>query len=95
MKARAFRNRGKEKDAYDLVYVLQHYSGGIGQVAEALKPLLDDPDAQEAMAWLTEDFLTLDSPGPVRTALFRHGLRDDELQADARGLVQELVSLVG
>ena len=62
-------------------------------MAKALRPLLDDTDAQEVIQWLAEDFSTLDSLGPVQTALFQYGSRDDDLQADAHGLVQELLRL--
>jgi hypothetical protein len=96
LKARAFRGRGRGKDAYDLCYVLQHYGDGIQDVALALKPLLGDPDAQEAMDWLAEDFAELDSTGPTRTAMFlRQGQTDDDLQADALGAVKALLRLVG
>ena len=92
LKARAFHGRGKGKDAYDLHYVLQHYGDGIQDVAQALRPLLHDPDAQEAMRWLAEDFAVLDSTGPATTATFlRQGQRDDDLQADVLGVVQDLL----
>ena len=95
LKARALHNRGKEKDAYDLVYVLQYFDGGVEQVAEALKPLLDDIDVRDAIAWLAEDFAALDSLGPMRAARFRYGDADDALRADAWGLVQELLRSIG
>jgi len=95
LKARALRGRSRPKDAYDLTYVLERFPGGVAAVAEALRPLLDDPDAQEAVAWLGEDFARIDSAGPVRAAEFVQGGRDDVLQADARGLVRELLRLIG
>jgi hypothetical protein len=79
------------KDAYDLVYLLKNHGGGPEHVAEFLAPLLDDPDAKQAVEWLTEDFATLDSLGPVRAALFRYGVRDDYLQRDAHAVVQALL----
>ena len=94
LKARAIRGREKQKDAYDLYYVLQHYGAGVEEIAAALTPLLDDADAREALEWLAEDFAEIDSLGPLRTALFRYRTPDDELQADVHDLVRSLLALV-
>lgn len=91
LKALAFKNRGENKDAYDLFYVLRHYASGIEDVVTRLGPLLDDAEAQEALAVLDRDFSDLDGIGPRRVAEFLHGERDDELQADVRGLVLDLL----
>lgn len=94
LKARALHNRHKEKDAYDLLYMLRYFGDGIEDIAEALNLLMDDADAVEAMKWLKDDFSTIDSPGPLRTARFRLGIPDDDLQADAMGLVQDLLRVL-
>ncbi len=94
LKARALHNRGEGKDAYDLFYILRHFGSSIKDVASALIPLLDDAHAAEALTWLRSDYADIDSLGPVRTALFRLGQPDDETQADALGLVRELLRLV-
>lgn len=96
LKALAFRNRGENKDAYDLFYVLQNFgSGGIGEVAERLRPFRDDPAARLALGHLQDDFSDIDSVGPMRVADFLHGRPDDDLQADARGLVLDLLEALG
>jgi len=92
LKALAFRIRGENKDAYDLFYLLRNYDGGTPAVANAIRPLLEDSTTQEALGYLKEDFAELDSTGPIRTAEFLTGGRDDDIQADALGFVASLLS---
>lgn len=94
LKARAIQGREKYKDAYDLYYLLRYYGTGLAEVAEAIVPLLDDPDAREAIEWLARDYADADCLGPRRTALFRYGHEEADLEADALGLVQALLKLL-
>lgn len=87
MKALALRGRGENKDAYDLVYLLRHYPGG---VVARMKALLFEDECKEAMAYLRDDFATIDSIGPRRSGEFLHGGRNDESEADAWSAVQDL-----
>ena len=95
LKARAVHGREKDKDAYDLCYLLQCYADRPDEVAEVLRPLLDDADAREAMEWLTDDFADLDSLGPLRFARFLAGQRDEDLQTVAERAVQDLLQMIG
>lgn len=95
LKALAFRNRGENKDAYDLFYVLRNFGSGARTVADRLRPFRRDPDAEVALGHLKQDFSEIDSVGPRRVADFLHGRPDDELQADARGLVLDLLDALG
>jgi len=92
LKALAFKSRGANKDAYDLFYVLRYFGAGLDEVVARLVPLLDDASAREALAVLESDFSNIESLGPRRVAEFVHGRRDDDLQADVRGLVLDLVA---
>jgi hypothetical protein len=83
MKALAFRSRGENKDAYDLVYLLQNYGEGLLDVLRALTPILSEPEAKEALRFLAEDFKTVESTGPIRAAEFLHGTRNEDAEADA------------
>src|SRR5690606_20077493 len=94
LKALAFDSRGENKDAYDLFYVLRNYGSGVDDVAAKLRPLLDDSEAQRALAILKRDFATLDAVGPMRVAVFVTGGRDDELQADVVTFVAQLLAKV-
>lgn len=91
LKALAFRSRGENKDAYDLFYVVRSYGSGVEDVAAALRPLLEDPDAQRAVEILREDFTDHDGLGPMRVAEFLRGEPDDDIQADVVGFVSELL----
>lgn len=91
LKALAFGDRGFNKDAYDLYYVVRNYGQGIEDVAGRLIPLLSDPVAQEALDILRSRFRTAESIGPMRAAAFLGREDDDELRADVRGFVMDLV----
>jgi len=49
LKALAFRKRGENKDAYDLYYHIRNYGSGVEDIAKALKPLLHENEAKEAI----------------------------------------------
>lgn len=96
LKALAFRDRGENKDAYDLYYVLRNYGSGVADVADRLRPLLDDSAAQTAIAILRADFLEHDALGPRRAAAFlTAGQPDDDIQADVVGFANRLIGLLG
>lgn len=94
LKALAFRKRGENKDAYDLYYHIRNYGSGIEDVAEALKPLLHQKEAKDAIQILKEDFTENDSVGAVRTARFITGDSDETIQADVAGFIHALLDLV-
>jgi hypothetical protein len=95
LKALAFRNRGENKDAYDLYYVIRNFGAGIEDVGGPLRPLLDDPEARTAVEILRDDFTVHDGLGPRRVADFIEGRPDDEIQADVVGHVLQLLRSIG
>lgn len=70
LKALAFRNRGENKDAYDVYYMIRNFGRGVEEVASRLRPLLNDPSAKLAITILGEDFLEHDGLGARRVAAF-------------------------
>jgi len=94
LKALAFGDRGENKDAYDLFYVLQYFGEGVGEVADALRPLLGDDSTTQALEILGRDFLEHNAVGPCRVAEFSAFGPDDALQADVVGVVGELLGLL-
>lgn len=94
LKALAFDSRGENKDAYDLYYVVRNYGTGPTNVASKLQPLLDDADAQRALAILKRDFSEPDAVGPMRVAAFVLGGKDEPLQADVVGFIGQLLTKV-
>jgi len=93
LKALAFRNRGENKDAYDLYYHIRNYGVGIQDVAKALKQILHEKETISALQILTEDFTEHDGVGVVRVAQFITGGKDDGIQADVVGFVRQLIDL--
>ena len=90
LKALAFDGRGANKDAYDLFYVLQHFEGGLSEIADSMRPLAGEVAAQHALLVLNRDFRRIGGVGPVRTAAFL-GLTTDDFQAQVVGLVDALL----
>ncbi len=95
LKAHAFRGRGENKDAYDLVYVLLHYGGRpLVEVADRFGRIVDSPEAQEALRILAEDFATDEHLGPKRYAEFLGDRDNPGWRQDAVGAIQEFLRLV-
>lgn len=95
LKALAFRNRGKFKDAYDLYYMTRNYGNGTKDVAAFLGQLIDTDPGRRAVAILRDDFLDERALGPMRVALFATGAEDAEMQADVVGFISELLRVTG
>lgn len=95
LKALAFRSRGKNKDAYDLFYVIRNFERGPESVAELLRPMLVDPDAAKAIEILKGDFQHQNSLGPRRVAEFMGGPADDAVKADVLAFVRALLDACG
>ena len=91
LKALAFRKRGENKDAYDLYYHIRNFGNGVHEVADALKSLLSEFEAKEALEILRQDFIDFDGLGPSRVAKFLTDGKDDEIQADVVGFVRQLL----
>jgi hypothetical protein len=85
LKALAFEGRGENKDAYDLIYLLQSYGSGIADVFRRLQPLLRNPSVNQAITILDRDFTGVDTVGVVRFADFLGNREDEAMRADVRG----------
>lgn len=92
LKAIAFRNRGSEKDAYDLIYVVRNWPGGPEAVAARWDALGEHPALGAALDVLRADFLSERALGARSASRFLIGAVDDAYVADAVG---ELALLVG
>ena len=91
LKALAFHQRGENKDAYDLYFVIRNYGTGIDEVCECLHPLLKEAETKKALEILTRDFVDPDSLGPSRVAQFQYNEPNPDLQADVAGYTRELL----
>ena len=91
LKALAFHQRGENKDAYDLYFMIRNYGSGIDEVCECLSPLLKETETKKALEILTRDFVDPDSLGPSRVAHFQYNEANPDLQADVAGYIRELL----
>lgn len=80
IKAFALDERTKDKDAYDIAFVLHHYEPNLAALAERLRPLVANGLGREAYAILKTKFATLDAVGPVWAANVHLGTAEDEEQ---------------
>jgi hypothetical protein len=91
LKALAFRNRAKDKDAFDLLYVLRNHPAGVAQLAAMLKGFGEHGAVARAIAILSEDFDRIAAVGPVAVARFESGGPDEVTQATAMAFVRALL----
>lgn len=89
LKALAFANRGENKDAYDLYYVVRNYADGPLDVAKRVLALGEDSTRAEAVDIVRRDFVDVKSVGVMRATAFilGEGVADDNLQAEIAGFL--------
>ncbi len=96
LKAYAFVGRGKNKDAYDLVYVLRNFGDEIvTPVAKRFTSIAGTSEARKALEILARDFETPDHLGPKRYAAFLGDPDNEDWRQDATGAVQAFLKAVG
>jgi hypothetical protein len=97
MKAFALGGRYKEKDAYDIHYMIANYKDGPLSVAEEFKPYLKNEVVQEGLSHIKEAFKDIRSNGPAWVANFYNITNERERQikvADAYKNVSKLLELL-
>lgn len=70
LKARALRQRGENKDAYDLHYVLGHWREGLDDIVRRMRSLEPRAVVIETLGFLEEDFRSVEGIGPARIERF-------------------------
>jgi hypothetical protein len=85
LKSFAARHREKDKDPFDLVWVLNRWPGGPEAAAKAAceSKVASAPDVAEALTLLAQDFQSPRHEGCVRYARFQVG-RDADVPEDER-----------
>lgn len=94
LKGLAFSRRGEEKDAFDLYWSLRHWPNAWNEVAYRMAPFLSDRRARQILDRLADDF-DEDARGARAVARFVSGHDDDDLAADATGLVLRMLGVIG
>lgn len=97
LKALTFRNRGENKDAYDLYYLIRNYGSGVEDVAARFRALLPNQECDAALNILREDFAASEKVGVRRATAFLRGagVADDALQAEVAGFIGGFLAAAG
>jgi hypothetical protein len=96
IKAFALHERTKDKDAYDISFVLRNYRPAVEALADPLRLLIGDGLGQEGYAILKTKFQSLDAVGPVAAARVAQGQGEDydQVQRAAFEYAQALFAAV-
>jgi hypothetical protein len=96
IKAFALDERTREKDAYDIAFVLRHFEPDLATLAERIRRHLAYGLGREAYGILKNKFATLNSVGPKWAAEAAPGTGEDfeQLQRSAYADARELFHLV-
>jgi len=95
LKSFAIEERDKDKDSYDIVWILNAFAGGPeGAVAAMAKsPVLGSDEVKAAVGFLRKNFQSIDHRGPAQYARFQTSEGTDEervaLRRYAHGTLQE------
>jgi hypothetical protein len=98
MKAMALHDRMKEKDAWDIVFCLRSFPGGLDALAEKFRPYLENKLVQEGLRKIAGKFESPEHIGPRHVADFEEVSDPDErgrIQRDAFERVAYLLSKLG
>jgi predicted nucleotidyltransferase len=93
LKLCAFHSRQSPKDAYDIVYAVTNYDGGIEAALDGFAKEVNagNTACPHALKCLDKDFATENSPGPVRACHFLYGSTGRKDAGDVQ-LQRELLS---
>ncbi|MBN1859710.1 hypothetical protein JW848_11000 [Candidatus Bipolaricaulota bacterium] len=83
MKGHALAGRLKEKDAWDIVYCIREYPGGMDTLVEKLRPMSQHGLMHEALEKIAEHFASPEHRGPSHVADF-----ETETDPEARAAIQ-------
>lgn len=90
-KGLALKGRYKEKDAYDIYFVLRYYKGGPKKVAEEVRSFIDESVVAEALEEIRDKFRTVRSEGPFQVAYFLAS-EDERLRERIQGEAYAVLS---
>ncbi len=93
LKSFALNNRGENKDAYDLYYIIRNYGDNPDEAAKRFIGLGSNEHCERAITILKENFLELDSVGVKRATEFivGEGVADEDLQAEIRAFMVRFI----
>ncbi len=89
--------RGKAKDAYDIYFLVKHYSGGLRALSKEFRLVHDKKIITEMKEKLSEKFASPEHAGPKDVVDFLDLSDEDEIEMikrDAYEQIQSLVSMI-
>jgi len=93
LKGLAFHRRAAEKDAFDILWCLRHWPNVWNQLEDRMALFMGDPRAQEILGFLADDFEE-GGRGAKAAAIFASGTDDEDISADATGLVDRMLRTI-
>ena len=90
----AAMGRGKAKDAYDIYFVIKHYSGGVEALAKEFKPVRDRPMITEMKEKLSDKFASENHAGPKDVSDFMDLIDEEEIEFVKRDAYEQVKALI-
>ncbi|MBR1673666.1 MAG: hypothetical protein IJ703_01785 [Eubacterium sp.] len=90
----AAMGRGKAKDAYDIYFVIKHYSGGVEALAKEFKPVRDRPMITEMKEKLSDKFASENHAGPKDVSDFMDLIDEEEIEFVKRDAYEQVQALI-
>ena len=90
----AAMGRGKAKDAYDIYFVIKHYSGGVESLANEFKAVRDKPIIKEMKEKLSDKFASENHAGPKDVSDFMDLADDEEIALIKRDAYEQVQALI-
>ncbi len=90
----AAMGRGKAKDAYDIYFVIKHYSGGVESLANEFKAVRDKGIIKEMKEKLSDKFASENHAGPKDVSDFMDLADDEEIALIKRDAYEQVQALI-
>lgn len=90
----AAMGRGKAKDAYDIYFLIKHYSGGVKELAKEFQSNADNKLVQDMREKLASKFASPDHAAPKDIVDFLGLTDDDEIEMTKRDAYEQMQTLI-
>lgn len=86
--------RGKEKDAYDIYFLIKHYHGGVEHLAKEFSVCSGDTIVVDMKKKLSEKFASANHSGPVDVSSFLDLADEEEIEMTRRDASEQVLALL-
>ena len=86
--------RGKAKDAYDIYFLMKHYTGGVKSLSKEFDSCRDFPTVKDMKIKLSEKFASENHAGPVDVSDFLNLENQEEIEMTRRDAYEQVKSLL-